>query len=132
MTICRKLLLILIFLLDLIHPLKLDLYMARNGETQMWSKAILDMIPELPYFRELLVAFFTGAAETWARFISEFAPGGLIDEATIEEKDLAWMPTTNDVNEGALGQFCVMIRHQPQLTLPGHNAIAMYFCNDTE
>jgi len=30
------------------------------------------------------------------RFISEFAPGGLIDEATVEEKELAWMPTTND------------------------------------
>jgi len=95
-------------------------------------KAILDMIHELPYFRELLIAFFTGAAETWARFISEFAPGGLIDEATMEEKDLAWMPATNDVNEGALGQFCVMIRRQPQLTLLGHNAIAMYFRNDTE
>ena len=95
-------------------------------------KAILHMIPELPYFRELLVAFFTGAADTWARFISEFAPGGLIDEATIEEKDLAWMPATNDVNEGALGQFRVMIRRQPQLTLLGHNAIAMYFRNDTE
>jgi len=55
-----------------------------------------------------------------------------IDEATIEEKDLAWMPATNDVNKGALGQFHVMICCQPQLTLLGHNAIAMYFCNDTE
>ena len=28
--------------------------------------------------------------------------------ATAEEKDLAWMPATNDVNEGALGLFCVL------------------------
>ena len=37
------------------------------------------------------------------RFTSEYAPGGLIDEATEEEKNHAWMPLTNDVNEGALG-----------------------------
>ena len=48
------------------------------------------------------MAFFTGAANTWERFISEFAEGGLIDEATTEEKDLAWLPAVNDENEGAL------------------------------
>ena len=46
---------------------------------------------------------------TWKRFISEFAPGGLIDEATAEEKELAWMPPTNDINEGAVGSFCVFM-----------------------
>ena len=93
---------------------------------------VLQMIPELPHFKELLVAFFIGAAETWKRFISEFAPGGLIDEATVEEKKLAWMPATNDINEGALGSFRVLMQKQPQLTLLGHNALAMYFNNDTE
>ena len=53
---------------------------------------ILKSIPELPYFRVVLVAFLKGAAETWKCFTSEFAPGGLIDEATLEEKSLAWMP----------------------------------------
>ncbi|TFK34109.1 hypothetical protein BDQ12DRAFT_614032, partial [Crucibulum laeve] len=48
-----------------------------------------------------------------------------------EEKDLAWMPSTNDVNEGALGQFRVMIRCQPQLTLLQYNAQAMYARNNT-
>ena len=40
------------------------------------------------------------------------------------------MPT-NDINEGALGSFRVMMRRQPQLSLTGYNAQAMYFHNDT-
>ena len=79
-----------------------------NG--QPWhSKEVVEKInklaPDFPYLKEALIAFFRGALETWKCFTSEYSPGGLIDEATQEEKDLAWMPTTNDVNEGALGQF---------------------------
>ncbi|KAF8799746.1 hypothetical protein BYT27DRAFT_7119758, partial [Phlegmacium glaucopus] len=94
--------------------------------------AIQKMSPELPYLEPLLVSFFKGASETWKRFTSEFAPGGLIDEATVEERELAWMPATNDVNEGALGSFCVLLRRQPQLTQQGYNALSMFFWNDTE
>ncbi|TFK16880.1 hypothetical protein FA15DRAFT_739248, partial [Coprinopsis marcescibilis] len=72
-----------------------------------------------------------GAAATWSRFTSEFAPGGLIDEATQEERDLAWMAPTNDVNEGTLGAFQLMMCKQPQLSLLGYNLQAMYFHNDT-
>ena len=69
-------------------------------------KKILDLIPKLPHFHDLLISFFKGAAEeTWERFTSEFAPGGLIDKATAEERELAWMPATNDENEGLLGSF---------------------------
>ena len=93
---------------------------------------ILDLIPTLPHFYSLLIAFFTGAAETWEWFISEFAPGGLIDQATIEEKELAWMPATNDENEGALGSFCLLMRQQPQLTLLNHNALSMFYRNNTQ
>ena len=95
-------------------------------------KKILDLIPTLPHFHNLLISFFRGAAETWERFTSEFAPGGLIDEATAEEKELAWMPATNDENEGALGSFRHLMRHQPQLTLLSHNALAMFFRNNTQ
>ena len=95
-------------------------------------KKILDLIPTLPHFCDLLVSFFRGAAETWERFTSEFAPGGLIDEATVEEKELAWMPATNDENEGALGYFRHLMRYQPQLTLLSHNALAMFFRNNTQ
>ena len=68
-------------------------------------KKILELAPTLPQLQDLLVVFFEGAAETWKRFTSEFAPGGLIDEATVEERVLAWMPATNDENEGALESF---------------------------
>jgi len=70
---------------------------------------ILGLIPTLPHFHNLFIAFFQGAAETWIRFTSEFAPGGLIDEATTEERELAWMPATNDENEGALGSFRLLM-----------------------
>src|SRR6266498_5580713 len=60
-----------------------------NGEE--WQnldvvEKIHDCASSLPHLKDLLVAFFKGAAETWKRFISEFAPGGLIDEATTEER----------------------------------------------
>jgi len=87
---------------------------------------------DLPYLEELLVAFFIGADETWSRFISEFAPGGLIDAATTEERDLAWMPATNDENEGALGSFRKLIRQQPQLTMQAYNGLTMFFRNNTQ
>ena len=93
-------------------------------------KSIKDL--DLPYLEELLVAFFTGANETWTRFISEFAPGGLIDAATTEERDLAWMPATNDENEGALGSFRKLIRQQPQLTMQAYNGLTMFFRNNTQ
>ncbi len=66
-------------------------------------KSIKDF--DLPYLEELLIAFFTGGDETWTCFTSEFAPGSLSDAATPEELDLAWMPATNDENEGVLGSF---------------------------
>ena len=96
---------------------------AMNG--QKWQSpeafaAIQKLAPSLPYLKPLLVAFCKGAAETWKCFTSEFAPGGLIDEASQEERELAWMLPTNDINEGALGSFHIMMCHQPQLSLLGY------------
>ncbi|KZP19697.1 hypothetical protein FIBSPDRAFT_1045302 [Athelia psychrophila] len=54
----------------------------------------------LPHLEVLIGEFFRGALTTWKRFSSEYAPGGLIDTSTVEERDLAWMPSTNDANEG--------------------------------
>src|SRR5260370_27668604 len=93
-------------------------------------KSIRDL--GLPNLDELLIAFFTGVDETWTHFTSEFAPGGLIDAATTEEWDLAWMPATNNENEGALGLFHKLIRQQPQLTMQGYNGLTMFFHNNTQ
>ncbi|KAJ7085171.1 hypothetical protein B0H15DRAFT_847342, partial [Mycena belliarum] len=76
-------------------------------------KAALELLPTLPHVEEMLLAFLRGALATWVRFSAEFAPGGLIDEATASERQLAWMPSTNDANEGALGSYRVRMRDKP-------------------
>ena len=79
-----------------------------NGDEWQNSNVVskvLEISQQLPYFKDLFVAFFTGAANTWERFTSEFAEGGLIDKATAEGRDLAWLPATTDENEGALESF---------------------------
>jgi hypothetical protein len=78
----------------------------KEWETPDAVAAILEMAPELPHLSNLVVEFLTGARGKWICFTSEFTPGGLIDEATDSQKDLAWMPATNDLNEGILGVFC--------------------------
>ncbi|KAF8808386.1 hypothetical protein BYT27DRAFT_7232639 [Phlegmacium glaucopus] len=91
--------------------------------TPWHSQEVIDKInklaPDFPHLKPAL------------HFTSEFAPGGLIDEVTQEERDLAWMPSTNDINEGALGSFRVLMQHQPQLTLLQYNAQTMFFQNNT-
>jgi hypothetical protein len=85
-------------------------------QSEIVFDTVQKMAPELPHLQPLLVRFLQGACKTWKNFISEYAPGGLIDEATAEEKDLAWMPPPNDVNEGALGAFQVLMQCQPLLS----------------
>ena len=58
--------------------------------------------------------------------------GGLINEATAEEKDLAWLPAMNNENEDVLGSFWQLMSQQPQLTLLNHNALAMFYKNCTQ
>jgi hypothetical protein len=66
---------------------------------------ILKQTSEFPHLSDVLVRFFQGALETWKRFTTEFTPGGVIDEATDFQKELACMSATNDVNEGILGSY---------------------------
>ncbi|THV05639.1 hypothetical protein K435DRAFT_647075 [Dendrothele bispora CBS 962.96] len=94
-------------------------------------ETVFDMCSELVHLQAITLAFFRGSLSTWTRFSAEFAPGGLIDEATADEKQLAWMPSTNDANEGALGQLRVTLRNKPTLTLHQYNALAMYSRNQT-
>jgi hypothetical protein len=93
--------------------------------------AIYKLAPSLPHLKPVLVAFFKGALVTWIRFTAEFEEGGLIDTATAEEKEHAWMPPTNDVNEGALGALRIHLRKKPKTTIHQYNALAMFKFNDT-
>ncbi|KIJ29200.1 hypothetical protein M422DRAFT_188816 [Sphaerobolus stellatus SS14] len=87
--------------------------------------------PTLPHLKGLTVAFFTGALETWRRFTAEYAPGGLIATASPRLRALAWMPTTNDINEGALGSRRVIKRSYPKAAELTLNAQQRYRWNKT-
>ena len=45
---------------------------------------------------------------------------------------MAWLPAVNDENKGALGSFRQLMSRQPQLTLLNHNALAMFYKNNTQ
>ncbi|TFK39558.1 hypothetical protein BDQ12DRAFT_698189 [Crucibulum laeve] len=77
--------------------------------------AVKTVSPALPHLQPALVTFFA----------AEYALGGLIDESTTEERELAWMPPTNNVNK-------VLFQRQPQLTMLQYNAQAMYHHNNTQ
>ncbi|KAF8202587.1 hypothetical protein K438DRAFT_1757917 [Mycena galopus ATCC 62051] len=94
--------------------------------------AVKKLMSSLPHLPAITMAFFRGTLATWVRFSSEFAPGGVIDQCSAIEKQLAWMPSTNDANEGALGSYRVAVRGKPSLTLHQYNSLAMYRRNDTQ
>ena len=57
-------------------------------ETPELFPTVKAMADRMPHLKQLVVVFFNGAKETWKRFTSEFTPGGIIDEAMLEEKEL--------------------------------------------
>ncbi|THU94800.1 hypothetical protein K435DRAFT_819917 [Dendrothele bispora CBS 962.96] len=86
----------------------------REWEDEKAVNVVFKLSPKLPHLRPITAAFFQGALATWIRFSSEFAPGGLIDEATASE----W-------------HYRVTVQGKPTLTLHQYNAEAMYSRNNT-
>jgi len=125
---------------DILIGKDLDLsesYKSATLDGEKWQnpavvQKIFNLIPTLPHFCDLLIAFFKGAAETWEHFTSEFTPGGLIDEATAKGRELAWLPAANDENEGFLESFRYLMHYQPQLKLLSFNSLSMFFHNNTQ
>ncbi|TFK79123.1 hypothetical protein K466DRAFT_506106 [Polyporus arcularius HHB13444] len=102
-------------------------YTTGSLDGQLWDRpevhyTVLRMAPTLPHLRGALVAFFTGALETWKRFSVEFASDGLIASLSPAERESAWGRTTNDDNEGALGHARVRDRQAPRETRHQYNA----------
>ncbi len=60
-----------------------------------------------------------------------FASGGKIDGATATQRRSAFMKTTNDDNEGALGTVRTSLRHAPCMSLSHFNSRLMYKKNNT-
>lgn len=52
-----------------------------------------------------------------------FAPDGTISKTTAGKRRFAWMQTTNNDNEGALGTLCVTLGHAPRISLAQVNAL---------
>lgn len=86
----------------------------------------------LPKLEALFRAFLTGALSAWERFSSEFNDDGIIAALTEAEKEAAWMPATNDANEGVLGSLRVFYRRNPNATLRLFNSLRRYKFNNTE
>ncbi len=91
--------------------------------------AVLQRKPQLPHLSLLLVSFHTGALDSWERFTSEFLVGGAIDTATLEQIECAWMESTNDLNEGAFGNWRQAAHVWPNMSLDYFNALQMYWKN---
>jgi len=86
----------------------------------------------LVHLESLVAIFFGGYAETLERFTTEFAAGGAIDCATEEQKARAYMPATNDDDEGALGAYRLYARKKPTASTATYNAQARVKQNNTE
>jgi hypothetical protein len=85
---------------------------------------------KLEHFWAILAAFFRGAHAKWVVFTSEFAKDGQIAKLSPEQRRRAWLSTTNDVNEGALGMLRIALRRAPNISLFSFNALAMIRQND--
>ncbi|KAJ7850468.1 hypothetical protein B0H13DRAFT_1644466, partial [Mycena leptocephala] len=75
---------------------------------------------------------FGWAFETWERFTADDAEGGNIAGLSPDERERAWLPTTNDANKGTLGERRTGSRHAPNMLLHQHNARKMYKRNNTK
>ena len=84
-----------------------------------------------PHIHQLLASFLEGALETWICFSREFTSGGKIDRATASQRQSAFMKTTNNDNEGALGTVHTSLHWAPSMSLSHFNSGVMYKKNDT-
>ncbi|GJE89766.1 hypothetical protein PsYK624_058730 [Phanerochaete sordida] len=94
--------------------------------------AMHELAPTMPHLQPLLVAFFKGALATWERFCGEFAPGGIIDTSTAQERHRAWMQPCNDACEGILGTYRRFYEAKPSTSEHQFNALMTYQRNGTE
>jgi hypothetical protein len=84
--------------------------------------AVLRAAVDLPHLPAMIAAFFRGAHAKLDEFVEEFKSDGDIAGLSAEERAAAFLSTTNDVNEGALGMLRVALRKSPNLSLISYNA----------
>lgn len=85
--------------------------------------AVKELAPSLPDLKSAILAFVSGARDTFVeRFSDEFKEGGDIDKLTEAERQTLFFSPTNDGNEGALGSLRLGKRRRPGETLHKFNA----------
>ncbi|KAG8725481.1 hypothetical protein FRC09_017619 [Ceratobasidium sp. 395] len=89
------------------------------------------MAKTLPNLKDLLVAFFQGALETWERFTSEYPPDGVIANASVEQRSCVFNSATNKVSERALGRARQQLKNQPALMDKQCNGRVIWTQNNT-
>lgn len=89
------------------------------------------LVPSMPHVRAVFVAFLKRALITWKRFSAEFVADGVIASSSTAQKDAAWMPSTNDANEGALGVYRIENRVYSVESMHMCNARLMHKRNNT-
>ncbi len=91
-----------------------------------------ELAESIPYIRDLFVTVLGGALKTWDRFCAEFVEGGVIASSSTATREGAYMPATNDANEGALGSYRIFIRNNPTSSVLQFNSRFMYLRNGTK
>ncbi|KAI0348796.1 hypothetical protein OH77DRAFT_1553381, partial [Trametes cingulata] len=84
-----------------------------DGHLWEWPEVLItvhQLAPTLPHLPLAVSEFVAGALDTWGRFSAEFAPGWTIARLTKFKRQLAWMPSTNDENEGSSGTLRILAR----------------------
>ena len=81
-----------IFLLGPNASFKMGAMDGLEWESPKVFAAIQKLLPEFPHIKPVMTAFFEGAYNSWKCFTSEFAPGGLIDEATAAAEAVPYRP----------------------------------------
>ncbi|CDO74692.1 hypothetical protein BN946_scf184960.g6 [Trametes cinnabarina] len=94
--------------------------------------AVLKLAPCLPHLRHICMGFFTGALKTWMRFCVDSEEGGAIMCASNLDLNAAWISSTNDHNEGALGSYRAWMHLRPNATEGYFNTQAKCRYNGTE
>ena len=91
-----------------------------------WNQVVISYIysihNELPYLRQVLVAFLHGSRAKWVPFTKEFSPGSKLSNSTAEERWLSFQSPTNDHCEGADVMWKLLSRHYPSMTTHQKNA----------
>ncbi|KAJ6601899.1 hypothetical protein DFH09DRAFT_1069447 [Mycena vulgaris] len=102
------------------------------GSDALWVTASMDGTPwDNPELLSHAKMFFPDSGNVSLRSLEGPWSHGNISRR-IMLRALLWLPTTNDLNEGGLGELRTGSRHAPDMTLEQHNARKMYKRNNTK